>query len=217
MNKKVLIFDLDGTLYQLQGGSYEKSILKTKIQNNAKKFISKRLGVNMTDSSKILTRIENEYGEKISIGLEIEFNLNRYDYFNFVWDISTHNIVKKNTNLKKILLTLNKKYIFVLLSDAPKIWIENVLKKLNIYDSFSKNIFSGESEFRKGFNNGFTNVLNKMNLKSIDCISIGDQEKTDIIPAKKLGIKTIYINQTKKSKVADISIKSINDILDVLE
>ena len=216
MNKKILIFDLDGTLYKLSGGSYKKSILKKMVHSNIIKYISKKLTINKKEAIQILKAVENKYNEKISIGLEAEYNLDRYDYFNFVWNISTKNIVRKNENLRTMLLELNKKYTLVLLSDAPKIWIYNVLDKLNIYDLFEKNIFSGESNFRKEFNNGFSNVLNKMKLKSINCFSIGDQENSDIIEAKKLGIKTIYVNKTKKSKVADINIKSIDNLIDIL-
>jgi FMN phosphatase YigB (HAD superfamily) len=41
---------------------------------------------------------------------------------------------------------------------------------------------------------------------------VGDQENTDIIPAKKLGINTIYINKNTKSEFADVNLVDINNL-----
>ncbi len=43
------------------------------------------------------------------------------------------------------------------------------------------------------------------------CISVGDQEETDIIPAKLLGMKTIFIGE-KKSNISDYTIRDIFEL-----
>ena len=48
MNKnKLIIFDLDGTLYKLDGGSFLNSKLNKKILKNVVKYIQKKLKKNM--------------------------------------------------------------------------------------------------------------------------------------------------------------------------
>lgn len=214
---KIIIFDLDGTLYELEGGSFPQSKLKKKIAEQAKSFVISKLSKNQVEAEAVLKNIQTQYGDDISLGLEKEFSLDRYEYFNFVWNIPALGIVKKSQKLRDILNNLSQDYRLVLVSDAPQIWIDNVLRELNIKEMFIGYIFSGEGTFRKDFNNAFDNILTQLKVHSDNCISIGDQEETDIIPAKKLGMKTIFVNPARCSTQADISIKSINDLSAALE
>ncbi len=211
-NNNLIIFDLDGTLYELRGGSYQKSRLRRSIFNNARNYIAKKFSKSKIEARQIINAIQEKYGEQISIGLEKEFGIDRYDYFNAVWDISAFGIVKKTRGLRKILLALKKNYDFALVSDAPRVWIDNVLKELKVQDIFRDNIFSGEGNNRKEFGNAFSNVARELKINFYDCISVGDQENTDIIPAKKLGMRTIFVHRTKHSSAAHINIKSIIDL-----
>ncbi|KKR05279.1 MAG: hypothetical protein UT32_C0021G0007 [Parcubacteria group bacterium GW2011_GWC2_39_14] len=224
MNKKkqikdkrgLIIFDLDGTLYKLRGGSYSKSPLKKKVISNVKKYISVNLSCGLVKARNILKKIQREYGEEISIGLEKEFGLDRYNYFNTVWNISAHGLVRKTRSLRVTLLKLKRQYRLVILSDAPKIWIHNVLIELQIIDIFKNAIFSGEGDLRKGSENAFSNIVKLLKVKPRDCIAVGDQERTDIIPAKKLGMRTIFVHRKNVSSSANANIKEIQNLADAI-
>lgn len=215
-NIKTIFFDLDGTLYKMKGGSFHESVLKRYILENAVAFIALRLKKKKSEASEILNNIIKKYGESISIGLEKEFGLDRYDYFKAAWDVPANLVIYRERNLRKNLLALNKSYRLVLISDAPLVWSKNVLVELNIYDIFKDNIFSGESNVRKGFKTAFPNVIKLLKLKAAECLSVGDQEHSDILPAKELGIKTVFISQTKVSVLADYNIKTIKELTDLL-
>jgi FMN phosphatase YigB (HAD superfamily) len=210
--KKLIVFDLDGTLYELSGGSYEKSSLRSCVLKNAQNYIATKLTKNKSKALRILKKIQKEYGEQISIGLEKEFGVDRYDYFNTVWDIPARGIVKKEQGLRDTLLELRKKYNLALLSDAPQVWIYNVLQELKIQDIFRNNIFSGEGGQRKEFGNAFSGITRVLKISPDNCIVVGDQEQTDIIPAKKFGMRAIYVHPKKKSNLADANIKSICEL-----
>jgi HAD superfamily hydrolase (TIGR01549 family) len=209
---KIIIFDLDGTLYKLKGGSFANSKLYKKIQQNAVEYIQKNLNISKIKSKKILKRTRSEYGENISIALESIYNLNRYDYFKEVWKINPKKYIEKYADLEDVLIKLSKEYKFMLMSDAPKVWIDNVLKELNIKDFFEDNVLSGEGEKRKVYGNRFNDILNNHDLNAEDVLVVGDQEETDIIPAHKLGFKTIYINKKNSSQYADINLKNIDNL-----
>lgn len=214
--KQLIIFDLDGTLYKFRGGSYKRSLLQKRVLDNAKKYIADKLRSDIAEAQKILTKIQKQYGEDTSIGLEKELGIDRYDYFNAVWDIPAHGIVKKERGLREALLALKREYNLVLLSDAPQVWINNALNELGLKDVFCDNIFSGEGNSRKGLGNAFSNIVKKLGTSPRSCVAIGDQESTDIIPAAKLGMRTIFVHRTKRSKVADVNIKSIMRLLAAL-
>lgn len=212
MKKKLLIFDLDGTLYKMRGSTYDKSPLKKRVIKNVLKFIALKSRVDKRTSNIILNKITKKYGESISIGLEKDLNIDRLEYFNTVWNIPTDGIVNKSKNLNKILSNLSNNYTLILLSDAPRVWINNVLSTLNVKNIFKNYIFSGEGNIRKEHNNGFLNITKQLKIYPKDCVAIGDQEHSDIIPAKKIGMKTVLINQKIHSKIADVNIKSIDEL-----
>lgn len=214
---KLLIFDMDGTLYNFKQGSFGKSDLKREVLLRAKAFIKTRLKNTDGEADKILKEILSEYGEHISVGLEKKYGINRIDYFNSVWNINTKDLVKPAPNLRSFLSRLiDEGYYIVIVSDAPRVWITNVLRYLKIADLFDGKIFSGESDNRKAFKNIFNNLMRRLNFQPKDTIVVGDQEKTDIIPAKEAGTLAVFVNNQKESKFADYSIKSVLDLKKVL-
>lgn len=212
-HKPIIIFDLDGTLYHLRGGSYHRSPLKRNVLKNVQKYIATKLSKNTLEAKQILKNIQAEYNEQISIGLEEKYGIDRYDYFNTVWNIPASGIVKGEPNLKKTLLALHKNFKLVIVSDAPQVWITNVLKELEIDDIFRNSVFSGEGNYRKGFGNAFSNIIQTLKISAQDCIVVGDQEDIDIIPAKKFGMKTVFIHNSQRSQAADINIRLISELL----
>jgi len=92
--------------------------------------------------------------------------------------------------------------------------VENVLEELGVKDLFQGKTFTGDGDIRKVFGNAFEKIVEKFSLDPSDCISVGDQESTDILPAKKLGIKTVIVG--KRSDAADFEIKEIAEIENVL-
>lgn len=209
---KLIIFDLDGTLYKMKGGSFANSKLREKVLRNAVKYIKIKLKISKHEAEIILEEIVSEYGENISIALEKKYKLNRYEYFDYVWNINPSPYIKKSKDVEGSLIRLNKDYEFLLMSDSPKIWISNVLKVLGIESFFKGKILSGEGNKRKIFGNRYDDILSKYNIIPSNVIVVGDQENTDIAPAKKIGLNTIFINQSKKSKFADANIRSISNL-----
>lgn len=215
-NKQTIILDMDGTLYQFRGGSFRSSGLYEVVRKNVIIHISNKLNKPDVESREILNSIVEKYGDSISTGLEKDFGLDRYDYFNFVWNIDALNFVAFDPKLKKLLINLKKSYNLVLLSDAPRIWIDKVLDCFGITDIFEKQIFSGGGDIRKEFGNGFDRRIEIIGIKPTECISVGDQEHTDILPAKKLGMTTIFVGKNK-SETADYSIKNIFQLKKILK
>lgn len=210
--KKLLIFDMDGTLYAFEEGSFAKSKLKKQVLKNAKVYIAEKLNKTKKEAENILKEIERKYGEDISIGLEKNFGLDRYEYFKTVWDIPANNYIQENLDLRKKLLKIRPYFEFLVLSDAPMIWIKNVLKALRVRDIFQDKIFSGEGDLRKRFGNIYEEVIKRFKIKAKDCIAFGDQEETDIIPAKKLGMKTVFVHPKQQSTLTDCNICSIIEL-----
>lgn len=212
-----LVFDLDGTLYQFRGGSYRNSELKKIVMKNAIDFISNKVGVSPQDARAILKQILIDYHEDISVAVEEKYNISRHDYFQTVWNIPAIGLVVYNRQTEKIINRLAKDFNLILVSDAPQVWVESVLAVLKIKKVFADRIFFGEGNIRKNLDNAFPFILEKFKINPSQCVVIGDQESTDIVPAKKLGLKTVLINQTDLATEADYKISDLSELPDILK
>ncbi|MDO8640509.1 MAG: HAD family hydrolase, partial [Nitrosarchaeum sp.] len=195
--KKTIIFDMDGTLYQFKDGGIKGSGIYTVVVENTILYISKQLNKTSPEAQAMFDLILKKYGNSFSIGLEKEFKIERYGYFNFTWNIDPANYIKFDQNTQSLLLNTKNNFNMVLLSDAPRMWVNKVLKQLGVEEIFEGRIFTGEGNVRKEFGNAFENVVETLHLDPKECISIGDQESTDIILSKKIGMKTVHICKNK--------------------
>jgi len=211
---KLIIFDLDGTLYQFQGGSFKNSGLEKIVLKNALKYIQDRLQKTLPEAQKILQKIRREYGEDISIALEKEYNCSRKDYFDSVWNIKAKGIIRGSDSVRGIIKKLNKKYELLLISDGAEVWINNALRELDIEKYFKGRILAGDGDKRKSLGNRFNVIPAEYGFSPQDIVVVGDQEETDIIPAKECGFKTVFIGNYSgyNSEFADINLKTIKKV-----
>ncbi|MEA3323092.1 MAG: HAD family hydrolase [Patescibacteria group bacterium] len=214
---KLIIFDLDGTLYKFRGGSFINSGLQKIVLQNASQYIQIKLHKTEKDASVLLKNIQKLYGENISIALEKKYNCSRREYFDFVWNIDAKGLIVGSSKMKNVLNRLSKKYQLLLISDAAFVWIENALKELELESFFEGKILSGDGNKRKIFENRFVDIPKQYNVLPENIISIGDQEKTDILPAKKIGFKTIYVKGVKESSVADENIDAVEECEKIID
>lgn len=215
--RPLVIFDLDGTLYRFREGSFKRSRLRRAILKRAEDYIATKLNISGREAGEVLKKITAEWKEHISISLEKRYGLSRYEYFNTVWNLPAKPFIKKDSFLLGVLRELAKRYDFALVSDAPLVWIRNVLKELRVGSFFKGRVFSGESDVRKAFGNAIQIVAKKLKKNSRQCIVVGDQEETDIIPAKRYGATTVLVSvRPRKFSKADYVIRGINELPMVL-
>jgi len=63
---------------------------------------------------------------------------------------------------------------------------------------------------------GFRYILAKTKLPPAQHLMIGDREAVDIVPAKKLGMKTCLVWSQVQSQIADITLPTVYDLGKVL-
>lgn len=184
------IFDMDGTLYQIDGNTtgYKNSSLESSVNANALQFILETEGCDKKQAKEILQEaLLDEIG--ISNFLSRKYQITRKDYFNIIWNISPTGIIQNFETAVKIVnqvktLGLN----LILLTSAPAVWQETVVKYLrlsNIFDEiYAADSFGNKDEVFKQLAQRFSPSTS---------ISIGDQLETDIKPAQELGFLTLLV------------------------
>lgn len=106
--------------------------------------------------------------------------------------------IKLFPEVKETLIFLkNKKYKIGLISNTiSDLFIEEILGKFKIKKFFDSIVTSAQTRIRKPRPEIFKKALKELNVIESQAIMIGDSLKSDILGAKRLGIKTIYIKRS---------------------
>lgn len=206
---KRIIFDLDNTLIEW------KSEYIFALENTLKE-----LNINYSkDKIKEIDSVIDSYDKYGFTCQKKEFldYVNKECNTNFFIDFVDKLIIEqgkcyqKDEKLVKLIEYLSKKYDLVLLSN----WFTDTqklrLKGVGI-DKYFSIITGGDENPLKPNLEAFDIVLK--DYKPEECLMVGDSLIADIIPAKKLGINTIWI--TKESSKEYKTIKEIYELEDIL-
>lgn len=190
---KILITDMDGTLYRLnsKNNQYSGSSLESAVLSNAKSFI---LGRKFCTEDQVDNVIAAGLSDSIGLSSYIQktYGSTRNEYFDEVWNINPDGMLTDYEDAVATIRELSAKNILILLTSSGKVWQEQVCEYLEITDLFSKKYtaedFSSKDEI-------FARLSRLYDPTQI--ISIGDQFKTDIEPAAKYGIQTLWVKEPK--------------------
>jgi len=192
--RNVIICDMDGTLYQIDGDSkgYPGSSLELRVNENALKLIQEREKISKEKAQLILEKaLIDPVG--ISRFLSKRYSISRTEYFESTWNIDPEAIVQNYeaaVGALNYIKICNPSIKLILLTSAPKVWTNRVLKYLRLSDQFEV-VYSGEDFEAK--EEIFSMISERYRKDRI--VSIGDQEETDIKPAREFGIYAVLINQ----------------------
>jgi FMN phosphatase YigB (HAD superfamily) len=208
-NIQAVGFDLDGTLYpgvpeidnRVRTQISQKLMGKDPSLKNieiARSFFEKRY-LELHSGTRILAEVGYDNASEI-----MDDCLARADVLD---------LIKPNLELFDILEKLKEKYVVYLLTSSPKNLSLLKLEKLginpNVFDFMFCSDFPREG-LSKTSGAAFDYVIEKIGIDAKSHLFFGDRKKSDIIPAKSKGMKTVAV--WKEVPEADLSIKNINQI-----
>lgn len=211
-----LILDLDGTLYNFdgkEGGVFHSSNFYKDLRENMIAFIASRKDLDPLSAAEELGRLHKKYNGEISIGVQKEYGISTFEYFAETWSLDPDKYILKDEGIFSLLE--KHKGSIALLTAAPSAWANLAIDHLGIKDLLEGRIYTGESLLRKPNPLIFQKIVDDSGLAPEQFISVGDQEYSDIIPAKSLGMKAVLIGRLEDS-VADFQANNIYDAIDIL-
>lgn len=210
------ILDMDGTLYGFPGGGTFTQIPFGKtIWVNVGKFIADEFQLDEATAQERLEALNTQFNGELSLGLEKEFGIDRMRFFARTWDLDVETFVEPNALLREQLESVDIE--LCLLSAAPRVWVDKVLGFLSINDVFGDRIFTGEPDIRKPNPEVFRQILIARGVDPSSAISIGDQEHTDILPAKSIGMLTMRLAANGTDSSADFMAPDIATGIQLLQ
>lgn len=213
---EAIIFDMDGCLYPFDRGSgkvFGESMFGQSIKQKEIEFTAHQLNVSVGAATEINRDLKDRYDSHLSIGLEREFGLPREEFFDFTWNLEPPEFLDKQEGLGGALGGLTVRS--ALLSAAPRVWVDKALDHLDVSTMFGDAIFSGDADIRKPSLAAFEQVTDFLGCDPEHVTSIGDQDHTDILPAKKLGMTTVRIGTNIETE-ADFLATDVTEALTLL-
>lgn len=210
------IFDLDGTLYRFdkgQGNSFTSSRFYADLRRNVYGFLMERFGLTMEEAIAEYDQMKEKYRGAVSLGIESEYGVNRFDFFKNTWNLDPDEYIEKDDELLQKLYLLKGR--IALLTNAPRIWADKVLAYLDIKDLFQERLYTGEPNERKPNSIVFQRIVKTFSAPAQNIFSIGDQEDSDIIPARNIGMRTLLVGPQQET-VADYQAVDIKQAIDLL-
>lgn len=214
---KLLAFDLDDTLYPemkyiRSGFRAVSKYMQQKYKIDAKEFYKKLSSVKkQKPSSRVFDIVLKRY--KIKNRSLIEELVKTYRA------APLH--IKLFSGVKETLTKLKKNYVLALLTDGRSSVQNNKLKYLQLTKYFDTIVYTLDlgNKYKKPSVLPFKKMLEAHNIKARETLYIGNNPDKDFFGAKKIGIKTVRVNQgifkgkiTNKSLEADFTIKSIKEL-----
>lgn len=210
---KAIIFDMDGTLYTFDKDRtqvFTASKFGGQIRSNGINFFKQTLNLNDDEALARYQDLKNRFNGEISLGVEKELGIDRSIYFAQTWDLNPGEFMDIDESLVSELSLLTVKT--GILSAAPKIWVDRVLKFLGINQFFEPAIFTGDPDLRKPNPLAFKQLADFWNIPTSSILAIGDQEESDILPAKSLGMLTAKVGEQAQTS-ADFFAPSLIELL----
>jgi pyrimidine 5'-nucleotidase len=207
MKYKLIIFDLDGTLYKIP------KEMNKKIEDRVNSFYAEKFNLNKREAERIRNELKKKYGTSILVFRKFGIDENEF-YEKIFGDIEPKDYIKEDKKLVKILKDIGLKK--VILTNSPRFFALKVLDTLGIEQNiFDLIVTANDYHTVKPNKEAFLNITNYFNVSPLETIVVGDEAEKDLKTAHELGMKTILVGKRKKSYV-DFRINSIYEIKEIL-
>ena len=211
------IFDLDNTMYDINLGLFKK------ISNRITDFIMSKYSLDIDQAKKIQKEYYLKYGLTLR-GLIVEKKLEPEEFLDYVHDVEHPELKKNDQLISKIRILEGKKIIF---TNATSKHAKKILKILELEDDFDQIIDIKDLEYiPKPDKRSYKKLLECLNLnkENLDKTIFFEDTVKNLIPAKELGITTVWMKNSinekdfkKNFSFIDYSFNNLSEFLDTIK
>jgi FMN phosphatase YigB (HAD superfamily) len=132
------------------------------------------------------------------------------------WMMGSDFEMKGVAGLAETLEQLKNRTVLILMTNSPEPDSEAILNKLKLADVFHHKIFQAGKPIKTASH--LQTIRDRYHIQYEEMISIGDNLENDILPARRLGCRTIFIDAHRLAKQgdADVIVASMSECVPVL-
>lgn len=189
---KVIIFDVDGTLYK-------STEIRRKFAEAAYHTLSKFKNIPVEDAQRLVEdkreKLKKEYGFSApytltlkSFGVPIEFwHKENIEFFD------SRDYLTEDEKLKKSLTELKRHYKLAVLTNNNRIQAERTLESLGLKSLFDRVFTYNSFKLLKPNPEFFRRAVEDLDVEPEACLFIGDRYNVDLSPAEELGMQVYEV------------------------
>ena len=204
MHYTTLFFDLDDTLYPANAGVWGI------IRDRMGAYMHERLGIPYDEVNRLRRFYLESYGTTLR-GLQQFYQVDVDDYLAYVHDVPLSKYLQPEPELRPLLLSLPQtRWVF---TNADANHARRVLSVLELEGCFHGIIDIRQLEFRcKPEPAAFIRGLELAGESDPGRCVFFDDAARNLIPARKLGFKTVLVNEHSDPEAADLTISSLSSL-----
>jgi putative hydrolase of the HAD superfamily len=217
MNIKAVIFDLEGTLFRSNNLSQQH--LGALIQ-----LIAERRGVSILDAKSLFDSERKKLAKQLgyvptTLATIRHIGISLSESYGAIEQIDPKLYIKPDASLRENLTRLQRRYKIALLTNMSKKTTRKIISALRLEDKWFNVITTGDIVSKlKPAEEPFILTLHLLGVSSQNTVMVGDRISIDLIPAKKLGMRTVLISRKEtRSGYVDCVIDNINRLPKILE
>jgi len=201
MKKKLIIFDMDGTL--IDSGD---------VITNTINFVRTNIGLNKIDKLEMLTNLNNPdiNSAEFFYGTS-EFTDEQTQLFTEYYDNNCTKDIKLYKGIKEMLKLISKDFILAVATNASVDFATKMIKHLEIFQYFDMIVGATCVERPKPNPDMLLYILDKLDIKKENCILIGDSLK-DQKAAESADIDCLLVNWGFSEHCDNIAVDNTKDL-----
>ncbi|ESQ51802.1 hypothetical protein EUTSA_v10017107mg [Eutrema salsugineum] len=214
-----LIFDLDDTLYPLKTG------IAPAVKKNIDDFLVEKFGFPESKASSLRVELFKTYGSTLAGLRALGHDVHPDEYHSFVHGRLPYGSIQPNSKLRNLLNKIKQRKIIFTNSDRDhamkvleKLGLEDCFEEMICFETMNPNLF-GSKTTRPDEHP----VVLKPSLTAMDiCIRVAniDPRRTifsddnihNITAGKSVGLRTILVGRSEKTKEADFAVETVAEI-----
>ena len=207
-NYRTLLLDLDDTLYPSTCGLWQA------IGDRILAFMTERLGIPADKADALRAEYLHSYGTTLN-GLRIHFQVDPYEYLNFVHKIQIDDYLQPDPMLRAMLANLPQKR--VIFTNSSHYHTKRVILRLGIENEIDQVIDIFALDFiNKPEPEAYRKALSLIGEHDPTVCLIVDDRLVNLIPAKSLGMTTVLVSDDQRHPQIDFYINRISELTSVV-
>ncbi|KAL8515225.1 hypothetical protein ACS0TY_014077 [Phlomoides rotata] len=213
--------DLDDTLYSSKTG------IGQALKRNVEAFLAENCGLSESEAQNMNRELFRTYGSSLAGLRALGYDINPDVYHSFVHGRLPYDLIKPDARLRTILQSIKQRKI--IFTNSDKIHAMKALDRLGIRDCFEK-IICFETMNPNLWNSRHPNEFPVVLKPSMEAMNIAvdvaevdprrtlffDDNLKNIAAGKAVGLRTVLVGKSSKSKEADYAIETVPNMVQVI-
>jgi HAD superfamily hydrolase (TIGR01549 family) len=185
---KVILFDLDGTLY-------DSAEVRGKFAEAAYHALAKLKSIPVEEATALIEDTREKLKEKHGFPVPYTLTLVRFGMPVETWHkenisyFDPRDYLSANDELRKMLLVLKKRCRLAILTNNNEVQAKRILEALKVQDLFDRVFTYNTFKTMKPNPQFFKKAAKAMEVTLEECLVVGDRYSVDLIPAQELGMQ----------------------------